>query len=44
MDQEIIYNKLVRDKITDIIKESGKKYQAHVANDQEYREELYRTQ
>ena len=30
------YNKLVRDKVPDVLKRKGKKYEAHVANDEEY--------
>ena len=36
------YNKLVRDKIPDIIKQSGKKAFTHIAEDKEYEEALAR--
>lgn len=35
-----IYNKLVRDKILLIIGEQGKKFSAHKASEEEYREKL----
>lgn len=40
MKNEKIYNKLVRDKILDVIDESGKESSFHLANDKEYQEEL----
>lgn len=41
MSETIIYNKLVRDNIPDIIAAAGKTYQVHIANDQEYQDALY---
>jgi predicted house-cleaning noncanonical NTP pyrophosphatase (MazG superfamily) len=38
MTNGVFYNKLVRDNILDIIEGTGKKYQAHIADDHEYRE------
>ena len=35
-----VYNKLVRDKIPDILSEAGKKYKAHYATEAEYAEKL----
>ena len=35
-----VYNKLVRDRIPEIIAADGKKYKARILNDKEYREEL----
>ena len=35
-----IYNKLVRDKIPEIIAIDGKKYKARILNEKEYRKEL----
>lgn len=40
MKIEKIYNKLVRDKILEVIDESGKESSFHLANDKEYHEEL----
>ncbi len=37
MKEEIIYNKLVRDKIPEIIKNDGKECIIHKASDEEYR-------
>lgn len=36
-----IHNKLVRDKIPEILKEKGIEYNSHVANNNEYENELY---
>jgi predicted house-cleaning noncanonical NTP pyrophosphatase (MazG superfamily) len=36
MSNEIMYNKLVRDKILDIIRESGRNCSHHIASDKEY--------
>lgn len=36
MKKEIIYNKLVRDLIPDIIRDSGKSYEIHIAEEKEY--------
>ena len=41
MASTIVHNKLVRDKILDIITVAGKTYQAHIADDREYHEALY---
>ncbi|UUV18317.1 nucleoside triphosphate pyrophosphohydrolase [Fusobacteria bacterium ZRK30] len=35
-----IYNKLIRDKIPEIIEENGEKYHCHIAGDKEYLEAL----
>lgn len=40
MEKEIIYNKLVRDKVLDVIKNDNKRYEYHIADDNEYRNEL----
>lgn len=40
MKNEIIYNKLVRDRIPEIIENSGKKFSSHIAGDDEYKHEL----
>lgn len=37
---EYYYNKLVRDKIPELIAESGKSFKIHVANNDEYRKYL----
>ncbi len=36
MEKKIVYNKLVRDKIPDIIKQSGKESQTEILTDKEY--------
>ena len=41
MSETIVHNKLVRDKILDIISASGKTYQAHIADETEYQNALY---
>lgn len=38
--EEILYDKLIRDKIPEIIENAGKKYQIHKADDQEYLDKL----
>lgn len=40
MKNKKIYNKLVRDRILEVIDESGKESSFHLANDEEYQEEL----
>ena len=40
MKNEKIYNKLVRDRIPEVIESSGKKYISHIASEVEYKEEL----
>ncbi|MFW6295212.1 MAG: phosphoribosyl-ATP pyrophosphohydrolase [Halanaerobium sp.] len=40
MAEEILYDKLIRDKIPEIIKDAGKDYELHKADDQEYIEKL----
>jgi predicted house-cleaning noncanonical NTP pyrophosphatase (MazG superfamily) len=40
MKKEIKYRKLVRDKIPDIIKNSGKEYRIHISEEEEYIKEL----
>ena len=40
MKNEKIYNKLVRDKVPEVIESSGKKYSSHIASEIEYKEEL----
>ncbi len=35
-----IYNKLIRDKIPEIIKKDGKKYKIRILSDEEYKKEL----
>lgn len=41
MNKTITYNKLIRDNITEIIQKSGKSYDLHQANDQEYQDHLF---
>lgn len=41
MGKEIRYDKLVRDKIPQIIEESGKEYTIHIADDDEYKDKLF---
>lgn len=41
MSKIIVHNKLVRDKILDIINAVGKKCKAHTADDKEYQYALY---
>lgn len=38
--KEIIYNKLVRDKILEVIEKTGKKAEFHIANEEEYKDLL----
>lgn len=40
MKNEKIYIELVRDRILEVIDESGKESSLHLANDKEYQEEL----
>lgn len=40
MGKEIIYNKLVRDLIPEVINKSNKSFKVHIADDKEYKEEL----
>ena len=40
MAEEILYNKLIRDKIPEIIENAGKEYEIHRADEQEYIEKL----
>jgi len=40
MKNEKIYNKLVRDRIPEVIESTGKKYISHIASEVEYKEEL----
>ena len=40
MTEEILYNKLIRDKIPEIIENAGKQYEIHQADEQEYIEKL----
>ncbi len=42
MKNEKIYNKLVRDKIPEVIESSGKKFSSHIAGELEYKEELFK--
>ena len=42
MKNEKIYNKLVRDKITEVIESSGKKFNSHIAGEIEYKKELFK--
>ncbi len=39
---EIIYNKLIRDKIPEIIENTGKSFKTRMLNDEEYVKELYK--
>lgn len=41
MEKEIKYDKLVRDKIPQIIEDSGKEYTIHIADDKEYVSKLF---
>ncbi len=38
--KEIIYNKLVRDRILEVIEKTGKKSEFHIANEKEYKDLL----
>ena len=40
MAEEILYDKLIRDKIPEIIENAGKEYEIHRADEQEYIEKL----
>lgn len=40
MEKEIVYNKLVRDNILNVIEKTGKKYTYHIADENEYKSEL----
>ena len=40
MKNEKIYNKLIRDRIPEVIESSGKKFSSHIASEVEYKEEL----
>lgn len=40
MKNEKIYNKLVRDRIPEVIESTGKFFSSHIANESEYKEEL----
>ena len=42
MKNEKIYNKLVRDKIPEVIESSGKFFSSHIAEELEYKEELFK--
>jgi predicted house-cleaning noncanonical NTP pyrophosphatase (MazG superfamily) len=42
MKNEKIYNKLVRDKIPEVIERTGKKVSSHIAGELEYKEELFK--
>lgn len=42
MKNEKIHNKLVRDKIPEVIEKTGKKFTTHIAGELEYREELFK--
>ena len=42
MKNEKIYNKLVRDRIPEVIEKTGKKYRTHIARELEYKEELFK--
>jgi len=41
MKNEIIYNKLVRDRIPEIIEQTGKKFSTYIASEEEYKEKLH---
>ena len=41
MAEEILYNKLIRDRIPEIIEDAGKEYKIHKADDQEYIDKLF---
>lgn len=42
MKNEKIHNKLVRDKIPEVIERTGKKFSTHIAGELEYKEELFK--
>ena len=42
MKNEKIYNKLVRDKIPEVIEKTGKKFSSHIAGELKYKEELFK--
>lgn len=41
MSETVVHNKLVRDKILDIIAAAGKSHQSHIADDKEYQAAVY---